>query len=201
MDIDYVGEGLSDFAIARRLILTAGGNPGNAYDGTSRGRGKDALDARLAGLNAGTRYGRPVLALRDLDNEECPVALVATLLPDRSEKMLLRICVRSADAWLMADRDAYVRYCGLRSRQVPLDLETLIRPKEVIEGWIRARTGRHLRDFAQAEITRSVPMFRIIGRWQANFARRIWDPARAVASGGAPSLARALRRLENLIDA
>lgn len=199
MDIDYVGEGLSDFDIAKRLILAAGGSLGTAYDRSSRGRGKDALDARLAGLNAGTRYGRPVLALRDLDHEECPVAVVSRLLPNRAQTMLLRICVRSADAWLMADREAYARYCGISLRQVPVELETLIRPKEVIEGWIKAGAGRHLREFAEDQMRRVVPIYSIIGRWQANFARHGWEPRRAVDSGRAPSLARALTRLEELV--
>ncbi|MEO8714989.1 MAG: hypothetical protein ABI369_08245, partial [Acetobacteraceae bacterium] len=107
LEIDYLGEGASDEAIARKLILAVTGLPGVSYRRPRVGTGKQSLDKRLKGLNAGVAYGKPVLVLRDLDHDApCPAELVAKLLPARHPRLLLRICPRESEAWLMADHAA-----------------------------------------------------------------------------------------------
>jgi hypothetical protein len=43
-------------------------------------------------------------------------------------------------------------------------------------------------------------MWGMLGDWHARFAETRWDPVRAADSGRAPSLARALDRLRELIS-
>ncbi len=107
-EVDYSGEGRSDETIARRLILAADAIPGVSFAQGRRAAGISALDRSLAGLNVSARHRNPVLVLRDLDDDpRCASAVVRDLLPSRSPRCLVRICVREIEAWLMADRDAY----------------------------------------------------------------------------------------------
>lgn len=197
MEVDYLGEGASDEVIARRLISLAGYNPGRSYNrGVS---GKHQLDRRIAGLNAGAAFGPPVLVLRDKDEDAaCAGDLVAKLLPNRQPRLLLRICVSAAEAWLMADRQAYARYCGVAVRRVPAEPEKLPRPKDVLLGWIDAHAASRAGPFMLDYRRRGVPDWRSLGIWHSGFAEMDWNPERAAASGAAPSLKRAIQRLREL---
>jgi hypothetical protein len=200
VEIDYLGEGRSDDAIARKLIVAATGVPGTSYRRPQAGPGKVSLDRRLAGLNAGVAYGKPVLVLRDLNSDAvCPGALLAHLLPNRHERLLLRICVRVSETWLMADREAYARFFGVSGSQIPRDPETLRDPKQTILGWVDDRRAAKLSRHVDDGRRRGVPDWAILGEWHGLFAEKVWNPTRAANAGTAPSLTRALRRLEALV--
>lgn len=199
-EIDYLGEGRSDEVVARRLIEAAAAVPGVSYQRPRSGTGKQNLDSRLVGLNAGARYGNPVLVLRDLDTDApCAPTLVAQLLPDRHERLLLRVCVRTAEAWFMADAEAYARFCGIPARHIPSMPETLVDPKGVILGWANSKRTSALGTHVKEGRRRGVPNWRILGEWHAEFAEGLWSPVRAADSGRAPSLTKALTRLKSLV--
>ena len=200
VDIDYLGEGLVDEVIARRLIVHCGGQPSISYLRPRRGTGKQSLDSRIAGLNAGVRYGRPVLVLRDLDTDaECPKALLDRLLPTPNFGMLLRICVRSVEAWLSADKLAFASYCGVPRTWLPAKPEEAVDLKNTIVSWSDRNGAKAIRKHFVETRRRGVPDWASIGEWQAIFAQRHWDIDRATASGAAPSLVRAVARVEELV--
>lgn len=199
VEIDHLGEGRSDSVIARALIEAVGARPGRDYS-HSRRTGKDALDRRAGGLNTGAAFGNPVLILRDLDSEICAGGLVARLLPGRNPRCSLRIAVPSAESWLMADRDAYAAFCGLRVGAVPEAPETVGALKPLILGWGDGEATKLARHMAEAR-RRGVPAWQSLGEWHAAFAGSDWSPARAAKSGRAPSLARALIRLKEMTAA
>lgn len=199
-EVDYLGEGRSDDVVARRMILAAAALPGISYRRPLSGTGKQSLDMRLAGLNAGARYGNPVLVLRDLDRDApCASTLIDRLLPNRHERLLLRICVRSAEAWFMADVASYADYCGLPLRLIPSAPELLDNPKRTVIDWAAAARTSRLAAHVRASRLRGVPDWRILGEWHAEFAGTEWPPLRAADSGRAPSLTRALDRLKSLV--
>jgi hypothetical protein len=197
VEIDYCGEGPVDAEVARRLILHAGANLGTDYLTPRRGRGKNSLDPRLKGLNAGARF-RPVLVLRDLDHDEpCPGALVARLLPERAAGMCLRVAVRSAEAWLLADPDALTKAIGIRTERVPDTPETLPSPKTILIELLRSSPDRSLRRNLALD-GEGAPNPQLLGEWLSGFVRGSWSPARAERTGRAPSLTRAVQRLRSL---
>jgi len=202
IEVDYVGEGRSDDIIARRMILAANGVPGTSYRRPLSGTGKDSLDARLRGLNKGTLFRNPVLALRDLDDDAaCAPALLAVLLPDKNPKMLLRVCVNQVESWLMADKEAYARFCGVPLRHIPDSPETVGNPKALIQSLGESGKAIKLhRHFIRLKRT-GVPMWGMLGEWHAEFAQKYWDPMRAAGSNRSPSLVRALARLKELVEA
>jgi hypothetical protein len=200
IEIDYVGEGRSDDVIAKRMIVAANAVPGISYRRPLGGVGKASLDARLNGLNNGAIFRNPVLALRDLDADAaCAPALVAVLLPNKTARMLLRVAVTQSEAWLMADREAYAKFCGLAVRQIPVNPESVRDPKRLIQDLGERGEARqlhkHLVDLGRV----GVPMWGRLGEWHAQFAEEHWDPIRAANSNRSPSLTRALARLQELV--
>jgi hypothetical protein len=198
LEIDYCAEGQSDMVIAKKLIVVAGHAPGRAYPRENGAQGKAAVDRLVAGLNAGAAFGNPVLVLRDLDGADCPSSLIQQLLTKRNPRMLLRIAVRSADAWLMADRKAYAIFCGVKERQIPETIEDLARPKSIIEDWLDNGKALHLARFVTEQRRLGMPNYQIIGQWHAEFARSDWDPLRAANSGRCPSLQKAIVRIQHV---
>jgi hypothetical protein len=202
VEIDYLGEGRSDDVVARKIIIAASGVPGTTYRRPMSGTGKSNLDRRLAGLNAGVPHGRPCLVLRDLDHDaQCPSELVNRLVPNRHPSLLLRICVRETESWLMADFEAYADYCGISESQIPNEPENCGDPKQLIMIWAESgravKLERHLVD----NRSRGVPDWASLGEWHADFAEQHWNIARAVATNRSPSLVRTLARVKALITA
>jgi hypothetical protein len=101
VEIDFLGEGLSDEAVARKIIIAVGGVPGLSRLRPFAGAGKNSLDNRLSGLNAGLQFRRPpILVLRDLDHDAgCPAELVSNLISGRHPNLVLRVCVRETESW------------------------------------------------------------------------------------------------------
>jgi hypothetical protein len=199
IEFDYLGEGRSDDAVARKLIASAAATPGTSYRRPLSGTGKDSLDKRLAGLNAGVQFGKPILVLRDLDHDaNCPSELIAQLLPNRHPKLLLRICVREAEAWLMADFQAYAHYCGISDGQIPAAPESLADPKQLLLGWASSGVATRLSRHIQETRKRGVPDWASLGEWHSEFAEKHWDPRRAMATNRSPSLSRAIARIKSI---
>jgi hypothetical protein len=68
--------------------------------------------------------------LRDLDHDaDCAPELVEHLLPRRSPNLLLRVPVRSIEAWLLADHEAIAQFLSVPITAVPSQPEKLDRPK------------------------------------------------------------------------
>lgn len=194
VEIDYSGEGTTDAEAARKLILAAGAQPGRDFTQRKQPRGKEALDKRLPGYNAGAAY-TPILVLRDLDQEDCAVQSVQTLLPRRHPDHLLRIAVRSLEAWLLANSEAIARFAKVPLAQVPATPENLPDPKQSLVKMLRHTKDRETRKALELD-TEAGPTWQQLGGWSGEFIRLAWDPRRAAGAGGAPSLSRALLRLQ-----
>jgi len=198
--VDYLGEGPSDLLAARKLIQLAGGVIGNSYYRPTRGTGKARLDQRLSGLNAGVQHGRVVLVLRDLNGDAaCAGDLVKKLLPERHADLVLRIAVRTAEAWYIADNAAYAEHCGMSPSLLPVQPEEEASIKKQLLEWAKTGTARRLQSHLAETRKRGVPDWAALGQWHAEFVKDYWDPTRAIKSGRAPSLGRALETLRHRV--
>jgi hypothetical protein len=201
VEIDYLGEGPNDDAIARHLITAAAGTPGVSLLTRQSGKGKGSLDKRLRGINAGLAHGAPaVLVLRDLDQDAvCASALVKALVPDPHERLFLRICVRASEAWLLADADAYAIYCGLASSRIPSKPEALENPKAAMMAWASGRGAPKLSRHFKERAKRGVPLWAALADWNRTFVETRWSAVRAAETGRSPSLAQSLHRLRTYV--
>ncbi|MFD2185109.1 hypothetical protein [Rhodoplanes azumiensis] len=113
--------------------------------------------------------------------------------------MCFRIVVHAAEAWLMADRRAFARALGVEEKYVPSDPETLIRPKSSIVDLARKSRVAEIRRELVPDPRSGLEGGPALGAWLSGFADRLWSPERAADSGRAPSLSKALKRIEELI--
>lgn len=183
-------EGDLDEALARRLIVHAGGVPGAVY-----GRnGKAALRQKIGGYNNAARR-TPWLVLVDLDHTApCAAQLVTAWLPDREPLLRFRVAVREVQAWLLADRESLADYLRVTRGQITNDPEALPDPKRSLVDLARRSRNRDIR----ADMVPREGSGRSIGPAYVSrvieFIERRWRPD--VAAGRADSLGRALACLQ-----
>lgn len=187
-----VVEGPSDEAIVRRLA----GESHFALSAVYVKRGKDALDSKLRAYASAARFG-PWLVLRDLDRDaDCAPALASALLPDRPPMLLLRIPVRSVEAWLLADRESMATYLAVPIGVVPTTPEDLAHPKRSLVNLARrSRRQAVLHDMVPAPGTSAQVGPGYTARL-IQFTSDKWQPQRAAARSD--SLARCLASLRDL---
>ena len=151
------------------------------------------LKTRVNGFNRAAR-GIPFLVGTDLDQYECPAALIDDWIdPPKHHNLLIRIAVREAEAWVLADKENFASYLGIRASLVPDDVEGLIDAKhELIQLAQRARSRELKEDICPPHgSTRKVgPNYnaRLV-----SFVQQRWNPT--VARHHAHSLARAMECL------
>ena len=108
--------------------------------------GNGYLRRIMEGLNNAAK-GVPFLVGTDLDRYECPAALIADWLRHpKHHNLLIRVAVREAEAWVLADRQAFANFLGIKITSVPADVEALPNPKESLIQLARTTRRKQLRD-------------------------------------------------------
>jgi hypothetical protein len=108
--------------------------------------GNGYLRRLINGFNHAAR-GTPFLIGTDLDEYECAPALIRDWLShSKHHNLLLRVAVREAEAWVLADRDHFAKFLGINAANVPEDVESLANPKETLIQLARSSRRTHLRD-------------------------------------------------------
>jgi hypothetical protein len=186
-------EGATDEAVARRLIVHAGGEPGVVYGKN----GKSHLRERIQGFNNAARHA-PWLVLVDLDDDEdCASPLCAKWVPTPAPQLCFRVAVRAVEAWLLADADSIAAFLGIARGKVPSDPDGVAAPKQVLVNL--ARTSR--RKVIREEMVPSDKGGRSVGPAYTSrmieFVTTEWCPTRAAAHSD--SLRRAIACLERLV--
>jgi len=180
MGVRLAGEGAVDLAIMRRLLEEAGLPIGPVVWGEGRNTGKDRMTERLPGWAAGATFGAAFFVLRDLDDDApCAGALRAHLLPAAQPGLVLRIAVRAADSWLIADRERLAEALKVSPAALPAEPDACADPKAAIIA--AARKSR------SSLVRKGVPPRPESGRKQGEdyaetliaFVREAWSPAEA----------------------
>ncbi len=155
--------------------------------------GYEYLRQNINGFNNAAK-GIPFLIGTDLDMYECPPALMANwLLRPKHHNLLVRVAVREAEAWVLADKENFANFLGIRSALIPDDVEAIADPKRELINLARKARRRELREdiCPPANSTRTVgPNYN--SRLSA-FVQQNWDPN--TARQRAESLARTIDRL------
>ena len=189
-------EGLAD-AVAGRKLLEQGGH---AVGTVVVKRGKTELDPLVLRLNRAARHA-PWLVLRDADRDggDCPVRLRQELLPEGQDNGLcLRLPVRSLEAWLLADAEAFSGHFHVRAALVPVAPELEVSAKGALVRACRGSTSRAVRASMCRPDDKPGPGYT---PGLTGFVRERWTPLRAAERS--PSLARAItdvaRRFDGLV--
>jgi hypothetical protein len=151
------------------------------------------LRQTINGFNNAAK-GIPFLIGTDLDTYECPPALIVDWLQrPRHHNLLVRVAVREAEAWILADKQNFADFLGIRSALISDDVEAIPDPKRELIQLVRKARRRELREdiCPPANSTRTVgPNYN--SRLSA-FVQQHWNPN--TARERAKSLARTIDRL------
>jgi len=194
MDITLATEDELSEAIGLRLIAEVGVHEIHPI----RKNGNGYLRSKMQNWRqlASNNVDRIVLVLTDLDQKECPVALLedwgarATPLP---ENLLLRIAVREAEAWVLADHEGMRKLIGSKA-MLPPEPDTLPDPKQHLLGLARSAprdVRQGLLPAKNVRASKGLAYNRILVDWIG----RVWNPQRAAKRS--PSLQRARDALKN----
>ena len=182
-----VVEGDSDLPIVDAMLRSCGQHVGSVHGR----RGKADIDARLRGYLAAAKHSR-WLVLRDLDHDaDCAAGFLESLRRHHSPietRRMLRLAVRTAEAWLLADEERCAQWLGVARHLVPRDVEALTDPKgSLLQLVKRSRRRDVLQDMAPRGTARIGPGHVDQVR---RYCRDLWRPS--VAAERSPSLAACL---------
>ncbi|KKI98059.1 hypothetical protein [Prochlorothrix hollandica] len=100
----------------------------------------------LPGINHAAK-GSAYLVLTDLDNNECPVALLAEWLSyPKHPNLIFRVAVVEVEAWLLAHREAFAEFLGISVDLIPDDADSVTDPKQLLIDLTKKSRKRYLRD-------------------------------------------------------
>jgi hypothetical protein len=141
------------------------------------------------------------LVLRDLDHDDdgtcVPDVLEVLLKGPPAPRLALRLAVRAVEAWLLADAQAFSEFFRVHLQRLPDHPDSLDDPKRALVDACRASATRAIRD---AMVPRE-GSGRAVGPEYTStihiFAADHWGIERA--TGGSPSLRRAVRCVERMV--
>ena len=87
-----------------------------------------------------------VLGLADLEQAPCPLALLARLKGGKATGFKLRLAVRMLESWIMADREAFADFLGVRAALISPDPDDEPHPKRKIVALARQSKKRLIRE-------------------------------------------------------
>ncbi|HUN08312.1 MAG TPA: DUF4276 family protein [Aggregatilineales bacterium] len=192
--INIVVEGRTDLHVMRRIFHYVGHEIGKVRDDKS----KPGLLTDIRKYEQAARYVTWLMLL-DLDQDAaCGAAYRQSLVSDPQSPLILRIAVRTIEAWIMADREHLAAFLKVSMQKIPAYPDSVEYPKKTLIEVVRTSRDKKL-------IADMVPL-QSIGKLEGpNYEARIaefmnhdkypWRPE--VAAQHSDSLARCIRSLKN----
>lgn len=179
-----VVEGHLDGRLLRVLLAQLGHDISSMVVKDAGGSGfwKDAQRFNEAGRHM------TVLGLADLEQAPCPVILLSRLKGGKAAGFKLRLAVRMLESWIMADREAFAGFLGVRTALVSPDPDAESHPKRKIVALARQSKKRMIREALVPNDSGAVvgPEYTPV---MAGFVESGWNVLRARTNS--PSLSRA----------
>lgn len=120
MKVYIVGEDAVTVAIIKKIIAYCSTEIEIITELPARGgKVKSKIDEFNALSNA-----FPVILLIDLDADTCAPLLLKKLVENKNDNFIFNIAVDEAEAWLMADREGFAAYFGIKLEDMPISHKT-----------------------------------------------------------------------------
>lgn len=185
-------EGITDEAVADRILRTVGAEPARIY--VTHGREK--LKSRIHAYNEAARHV-PWLILVDLNHAEaCAPQLKSLWLPHPAPFLCFQVAVRSVESWLLADAVNLSRYLAVPVGRIPKDPEALEKPKQVLVSLARQSRRKDIRSDMVPEEGSGRDEGPAYASRLIEFIHQHWNVGQAATRSD--SLRRALRCLQRL---
>jgi len=114
--------------------------------GLFSGRGSNYIKRNIKGFNYAAR-GMPYLVLIDLDQNECAPYLIKEWLSiQKHNNLLFRVAVREVESWILADVDSFSSFLGISRMWIPVQVEEIHDPKQILINLARKSRKREIRE-------------------------------------------------------
>jgi hypothetical protein len=192
--INLVVEDALSEAVAREILRQSGrsfviGRPLNR-------RGSGNIKNIISGLNNAAK-GTPYFVLTDLDNIECPLALISNWLPQQSRhpNLIFRVAVREVEAWVLAHRQAFSEFLGVPIHFIPNDVDSISDPKQFLVNLARKSKKRIIREAIVPATKSTAQIGKDYNGQLVGFVHQNWkiDEAKSCSE----SLTRAINKIAN----
>ncbi|CAB3782343.1 hypothetical protein [Paraburkholderia caffeinilytica] len=192
-----VGEDELCCAIADALIA----HSGIAADIQQRivAGGAGPFKQKILAMNNVARNVMPVLMIADADQAPCVVTQRNSWLPrDVSQRLSMRLAVKEAEAWVLADHIGFSKFAVVSKDLFPGNPEMEPDPKQALLALVKKSKRRELRDEMLPGKGATSPVGLGYNIHMTEFVKNHWNVGRAVDR--APSLARAIPRVAALLQ-
>ena len=153
------------------------------------------LKKKIRGFNIAAK-GMPFLVLTDLDTAECAPTLIQNWISvPVHHNLLFRVAVREVESGVLADRDRFAKFLGIRRTLVPVNVDAIDDPKKCLINLAMKSRKRNLREDivpTNGSTAKQGPDYN--GRL-VSFVEEFWNPYEAMHNS--PSLERTIRAVEN----
>jgi len=199
-------QGNLDKAVGQRLLATVGLECWGVF-GLN---GKEGLIERLPAYCRSARRD-PWFILIDFDRDApcAPTRIEQLVGTERPDLLALRIAVRAVESWLMADKDRFATFLGIKRSAIPDLPDEVQAPTEAVVNLARESKHRRIREALVPEpgrrkarrgplYSQCLTSFVLPGTLASgsDSPRDLWDPE--VAAGASPSLRSCLEALRGL---
>ncbi|MCX7048016.1 MAG: hypothetical protein NTX50_21335 [Candidatus Sumerlaeota bacterium] len=185
-------EDLLSESVVLKILRRAGG----FYVGKSLiYRGSGYLKNIAPGLNRAAR-STPCLMLTDLDQAECPPAIIKEWLQaPRHPNFLLRVAVSEVESWVLAHRQAFAAFASIDVNKIPEDTDSIQDPKGFLIDLVRKSQNRELKAGVVPRKNSTARVGPLYNDRLCRFVQDIWEAN--AARKHSPSLNRAMQELES----
>lgn len=160
--------------------------------------GYGQFSAEITPMKNVARSVMPVLMLADADQDSCVVRQLRGISSTIEPNLCLRLAVREAEAWLLADTQGFSQFLDVSSALMPRDPESIADPKQSLLNLLKKSKRRILREEMLPVKGASSPVGFGYNLHLKDFISDGWCPIRAAER--APSLARAIPRIVKLLN-
>lgn len=194
-DVMVVGEDALCCALVSKLIQEHNHNLSVYQEIVCKGFGD--FKSRILRMNQAAATVMPVIMLADADQSDCVVKQLRDWLPKEPAKdFYLRLALREAEAWVLADNEAFARFIGINSDLIESQPEMLLDPKSHLLQLVRRSKNRELREGMLPKKGISMPIGLEYNSILSRFVEQEWSALRALSRS--PSLSRAVGRLRGI---
>lgn len=186
-----VGEDDACCALAKKILQQLElGDP--RYEINTYGYGNFVKE--IEGMNNVAANAMHVFMLADGDQGLCIVEQVRRWMPAHpADRFILRLAVREAESWVLADREGFSRFAQVSQDIIPREPDKIENSKQHLLSIVRKGKSRLLKDEMLPGKRSNAPVGLGYNDHLKAFIREEWCLERAIQNS--PSLARAIPRL------
>ena len=195
MDLVLVAEDVLSMAVMQRLLADC--QREFCVHTPIISGGVDAIRKRVPVYRNACRV-LPHVLLIDLDRTACAAELLQSWgLTQKMQSLLVRVAVRTVEAWLLADALGLAEQLKVSPSKIPSHPETLENPKQTLVNLARHSRSRRLASELAPSPGSRAQVGPLYNARLCEFVAHRWSPQHA--SKGAPSLAKTILRLSEFM--